>query len=46
MIHLELQLQSLCLRPHLAHSQWVHQIHFKWFSSRMISAMHQSRIWV
>ena len=32
MIHLEVQPQSLCLRPHFAHSQYVHQIHFRWFS--------------
>src|SRR5206468_8666548 len=43
MIHLGPQPQSLCLRPHFAHSQYVHQIHFRWFSSSTISATQDAK---
>jgi hypothetical protein len=29
MNHFELQPQSLCLRPHFAHDQYVHKIHLR-----------------
>ncbi len=46
MSHLELQAQSLCFTPHLPQSQYVHQIHLKWFHSKTIRQMHQMKICV
>ena len=38
------QEQSLCFAEQLRQSQYSHQIHFKWFSSRIMSARIQRKI--
>jgi len=42
----EPQEQSLCTTVQLRHVQYSHQIHLRWFTSRMKRATIQSRIWV